>query len=206
VWTHAEIKEEGAGSVKRQDLALDFAERIATEVSASLASGCERIAVAGSIRRRKPVIHDIDLVAIPTFEQSPPRTLFGDCEQVSLLERELTRVASTGRVRIIERGTKAVRLEAIPEEIAIDLYVASAQTWAALLLIRTGSREHNIGLCSLARDLGMQLKADGSGLFRGSEMVARDSEESIFEALGLLYVPPERRETTQSFTRRRALR
>jgi DNA polymerase (family X) len=180
--------------VKTVELPLSQAETLAEELRRILALGCEKIAVAGSIRRRRSKIHDIDMVAIPRYEEGTPRTLFGDRERINVLDAELARLSSEGKVQIIERGPKAVRFNVKPEECAVDLYIASPTTWATLLLIRTGSREHNIHMCTLAKERGMQLKADGSGLFRGSHMVARDSEESIFEALGLPYVPPEKRE------------
>jgi len=84
--------------------------------------------------------------------------------------------------------------------ILIDVYIAAPTTWATLLLIRTGSKAHNIRLCSRARDRGMKLHADGSGLFRLADCedtevrVAGDTEESIFAALGLPYYRPEERE------------
>lgn len=49
--------------------------------------------------------------------------------------------------------------------IGIDIYVATPETWATLLLIRTGSKENNIRLCSLAKRKGWHLKANGDGLF-----------------------------------------
>jgi DNA polymerase (family 10) len=180
--------------MKTHELSLKLADSIAAELCRSLSGGCDKIAVAGSVRRRRPAVHDIDIVAIPKYGEGLPQTLFGDRERISFLDVELTSLESRGMLRTLERGPKAIRLEVAPEEVPVDLYIASPQTWATLLLIRTGSREHNIRLCSLARDLGMQLKADGSGLFRGGAIVARDSEESIFEALGLRYVPPEYRD------------
>ena len=92
---------------------------------------------------------------------------------------------------------------------SLDVYIAKPETWATLLLIRTGSSAHNVMLCKLARAKGMKLHADGSGLFRYVRMVATegavegsleevrivvDSEESIFAALGLKYKKPEERE------------
>ncbi|MBN1366607.1 MAG: hypothetical protein JW967_01600 [Dehalococcoidales bacterium] len=93
-----------------------------------------------------------------------------------------------------------VIIQAPVNRYSVDFYIATPETWATLLLIRTGSREHNIKLCSLARQKGMKLHADGSGLFRVSllesepdERIAGDTEDSIFKALGLPYQEPEER-------------
>jgi DNA polymerase (family 10) len=102
---------------------------------------------------------------------------------------------------------KLIRVElqyGFPVGLMLDIYIATPETWATLLLIRTGSKEHNIRLCSLAKQKGMYLKADGQGLFKannpnpikedpGWERIAGDTELSIFEALGLPYKRPEER-------------
>ena len=78
--------------------------------------------------------------------------------------------------------------------VSVDFYIASPDTWYTLLLIRTGSTEHNIRLTSLAKRRGWHLHASGKGLTNESgERIAGDSEESFFEALGIPYLPPERR-------------
>ena len=95
-------------------------------------------------------------------------------------------------------GQKLIRCEML--QIVLDVYVATLDTWATLLLIRTGSAKHNIKLCTIAKNKGMKLHADGSGLFRftdcqgGESRIAGDTEESIFKALGLDYVAPPKRE------------
>lgn len=152
---------------------------IAHQVIQTLKHSCDFIAVAGSLRRGKPFVNDIDIVCIPRNQG----------EFIVALQ-------SLGKFTM--GGQKNIRVQ-LPH-IMLDVYVADKHTWATLLLIRTGSKSHNIRLCSLAKQKGMQLKADGSGLFRltdcsgASTRIAGDSEESIFKALGLEYVPPERRE------------
>ena len=180
--------------MKTRELSLKIAKSIADQLCTNLTKGCDKIAVAGSIRRRRPFIHDIDIVAVPKYQPGPTETLFGDQVQINLLDVTLNTLVSSGRIRITERGDKAIRLELPSGELPVDVYIARPETWATLLLIRTGSREHNIRMCSLARQLGMQLKADGSGLFRAGTLVAGSSETEIFEALGMTYVTPEYRE------------
>jgi DNA polymerase (family X) len=171
-----------------QDAALQFCSLISR--------ACDRIEIAGSIRRKRPSVHDVDIVAIPRFELTPSTTLFGDSEETSSLERRLCELEAQQLITRTKRGERALQIRFRNLAVPVDLYLASEQTWAAMLLIRTGSREHNIYLCTLAKQLGMQLKADGSGLLKNGQVVASDSEEAIFNALNIPFVAPERREGT----------
>lgn len=161
---------------------LDLAKKLADEVVAILRPYCDRIEIAGSIRRKKPGVNDIDIVLIPNNQG-----------QIAYL------LQSQGRVAM--QGPKLIRVSR--PDIPLDVYIATPETWATLFLIRTGSKDHNIRLCARAKKMGMKLHADGSGLFRLSAQgceyydevrIAGDTEESIFEALGLKYKRPEERD------------
>jgi DNA polymerase (family X) len=79
--------------------------------------------------------------------------------------------------------------------IPVDLYMATPETWTTLLLIRTGSREHNIKLAQRAKELGMKLRASGDGIEDASGQLLRVSaEEELFSLLQIPYTPPERRD------------
>lgn len=152
---------------------LERAQRIAEAVVERLSPHCKKIAIAGSVRRQKPLVNDIDLVLITN-------DLWG-------FHGELTKLGS-----LKMSGKKILRV--MVGSVQIDIYVADEDTWATLLLIRTGSTENNIRLCSLAQRKGWHLAASGDGLFNEKgERVAGDTEESIYEALGLPYQRPEER-------------
>jgi len=154
-------------------IALERAEKIAEAVVKRLSPYCQRIEVAGSVRRKKPQVRDIDLVLIP-----------------SDLWNRHHEIRSMGQVRM--SGNKIMRVMA--GSVQIDLYFASPETWATLLLIRTGSAENNIRLCSLARKREWHLAASGDGLFNEvGQRIAGDTEESIYGALGVPYQRPEQR-------------
>lgn len=152
---------------------LEKAKVIAREVVERLRPYCEKIEVAGSIRRQKPTVRDIDLVVIPRDRWKLDE---------ALMEMGTYKMS----------GLRIARIEM--DSIPLDIYFATPETFATLLLIRTGSVENNIRLATLAKKRGWRLAASGDGLFneRG-ERIAGDSEQSIFNALGLPYQPPERR-------------
>ena len=155
---------------------LEQAIEIANEVVARLKPYCRRIEVVGSIRRRKASIGDIDIVLIPSDAWN--------------LEGEVLALARPFKPKV--SGEKLKRFDYNGAQ--VDLYYASAETWATLLLIRTGSKESNIRLCSKAKRAGWHLAASGAGLFDCTgARVAGDSELSIYNALGLPFKRPEER-------------
>ncbi|MBA7694058.1 DNA polymerase/3'-5' exonuclease PolX [subsurface metagenome] len=152
---------------------LERAQRTAEAIVKRLSPYCSRIEVAGSVRRKKSQVNDIDLVLIPT--------------DLWNFHAELKKL---GQLKM--SGTKIMRV--MVGNTQIDIYVADEATWATLLLIRTGSAENNIRLATLAKKRGWRLAASGDGLFNeNGKRIAGDTERSIYDALGLPWQPPEKR-------------
>jgi DNA polymerase (family 10) len=161
---------------------LEEANVIAERVKQRLILYCQKIEIAGSIRRRKPEVNDIDIVLI-------------DKPEAALVMNNI--LFNIGVVKL--NGPKIKRVYLPEGNITIDIYIATPATWATLLLIRTGSKENNIRLCSLARRKRWHLEASGGGLFDGEgNRIAGDTEESIYEALGVPYQRPEERDGVYS--------
>ena len=157
----------------RGKMTLERAQKVADAVVKRLSPYCQRIEIAGSIRRRKPWVNDVDLVLVP--------------KDLWNLHSELMKL---GQLKM--SGKKIMRV--MVGSTQVDLYIAEPETWATLLLIRTGSKENNIRLCSRAKDMGWHLAASGDGLFNAKgERIAGDSEISIYNALGLPFQRPEER-------------
>ena len=149
---------------------LERAKTIADEVVKRLSPYCQRIEVAGSVRRQKPTVNDIDIILIPSDLWNLSHELMG-LGPAKLRGEKLKRVNYNG--------------------VELDIYCATPETWATLLLIRTGSKESNIRLATLAKKKGWHLAASGDGLFdEKAQRIAGDSEESIYQALGLPYQQP----------------
>lgn len=174
-----------------------FAGSVATEFLDNVAADCERIQVVGSLRRQKPSVKDIDIIAIPKFREIKDDTLFGEPVKENLLDRKLSELCLDAHLILEANGSKIKRFFRAIQKVSvpIDLYIATEITWWTLLLIRTGSREHNIKLASRALELHMQLKADGSGLLTPNGNIMQiHSEEEIFQHLKLPFRLPEERE------------
>jgi DNA polymerase (family 10) len=160
------------------------AARIAIELVNKLCPFCDKIEVAGSIRRGHQDVHDIDLVAIPNEDKILAAGYFGRQHLISAVAQN-----SAGQ----RNGPDMASFKYQGAD--VDIYWATPKSWGTSLLIRTGSKQHNIKLASLAKSKGWQLKASGEGLFGAyKRRIAVDTEESIFTALGLPFIPPGERE------------
>jgi DNA polymerase/3'-5' exonuclease PolX len=175
----------------------EFAMSIADEFLGQIAPFCQRIEIVGSLRRLRRDVHDIDILAIPCVINIPDKGLFGNPKRQNLLELKLGNLCRKNWFAIDPDGPKHKRLlrEEQGETLPVDLYIATEETWWTQLLIRTGSRVHNIKLAQRAQQLDMKLKADGGGLISadGTPIPIR-SEEEIFDHLRLPYKPPNERE------------
>jgi DNA polymerase (family 10) len=135
----------------------------------------ERIDAVGSIRRMKETIGDVDFLVI-SKKPKPIMDFF---------------VSLPGVIKVWGKGsTKAsVRMR---EGFDMDIRVLPKRSYGAALQYFTGSKEHNIALRKIAIDKGLKLSE--YGLFKGPKMVAGESEEEIYEKLGMDWIPPELRE------------
>lgn len=140
---------------------------------------CDKVEICGSLRRLRPEVHDIDLVA--TLKQG----FLLDAMQI---------YATLGPDWKWEMGgAKLVR--GTWRGIPVDIYFADESSWWTLFLVKTGSKPHNIRLADLAKKKGWHLHADGGGLTDGDgKRLAGESEESFFTALGIPFLEPKDRE------------
>jgi DNA polymerase/3'-5' exonuclease PolX len=176
---------------------LCVASEIAEYFAQQIVGTCDRVQIVGSIRRRRMTVKDIDLVVIPRFADAGAQSLFGGTARENLLELRINQLYHKGRFTIESNGVKAKRLiwQLDDDAIPIDIHIGSHETWWTLLLIRTGSRQHNIAMACRAMERHMHLKSDGSGLFSpGGLPLPIHSEEEVFHHLGVEYRPPEARE------------
>jgi DNA polymerase (family 10) len=150
---------------------------LANEVLTQLQSlpEVERANVAGSVRRMKETIGDVDFLVIST---DPARVMDFF-------------VSRAGVVKVWGQGAtkSSVRLK---EGFDMDLRVIPPESYGAALQYFTGSKDHNIALRKIAIDQGYKLSE--YGLFQGPKMIAAETEEEVYQKLGMPWIPPELRE------------
>jgi DNA polymerase (family 10) len=155
---------------------LGKARPIADHVCRFLEGYADRVTFAGSLRRMKEIVHDVDVLAAST---RPDETM------AAFLKFPLVREV------LAQGATKAsVRVD---DDLQIDLRVVDIKSWGAAMHYFTGSKAHNIRMRERAIKMG--LKLNEYGLFDSNDTsIAGATEEEIFEKLGLPYIPPVLRE------------
>lgn len=135
----------------------------------------DRVLAAGSLRRGKDSVGDLDLLVTgaPGNEAMPRFTARGDVQE------------------ILQQGPTRASVH-LKNGMQVDLRMVAPECFGAAAVYFTGSKAHNIALRRLAQERG--LKLNEYGVFRGKERVAGDSEESVYQALGLAQIEPELRE------------
>ncbi len=135
----------------------------------------QKISVAGSVRRRKETIGDVDFLVI----SKNPKKIMDFF------------VSLPGVIRIWGRGAtkSSVRMR---DGFDMDLRVVPEKSYGSALQYFIGSKEHNIATRKIALEKG--LKLNEYGVFRGKKMIAGKTEEGVYKVLGLQWIPPEIRE------------
>ena len=166
---------------------LQKAKAIAEELKELLAPACERVEIAGSIRRRKPEVNDIELLCIPKYMVGVDQL---DRQIGALLVQRILGFRLNKRGSRVY-GPKNKLMVHIPSGIGVDIFSADEQCWPVALVVRTGGERTNKEIAPRAIERGMRFHAYGRGftLSDGSELVCK-SEEDVFRAVGLRYIEP----------------
>ncbi|MEV4097402.1 DNA polymerase/3'-5' exonuclease PolX [Streptosporangium saharense] len=148
-------------------VAMELAERIIASLPA------ERIAYAGSLRRMKDTVGDVDILAVG------PESLM----EVFKAQPYVAEVIASGEKKTSVRTREGLQ---------VDLRLVPAGSWGAAMQYFTGSREHNVHLREIVVKKGWKLSE--YGLFDGDRVVAAEREEDVYRALGMAWIPPVLRE------------
>jgi DNA polymerase (family 10) len=167
-----EIHAGGAGRFKLVT-AAQYAEPLATYLRA--VPGVRRVVVAGSYRRAKETVGDLDILVTAEAE-SPVMARFVAYDEVA-------EVLSHGSTR----SSVVLRCK-----LQVDVRVVQPESYGAALHYFTGSKAHNIAIRRLGQERG--LKINEYGVFKGEARIAGETEESVFQTVGLPFIPPELRE------------
>jgi DNA polymerase (family 10) len=141
--------------------------------------GVVRLEPAGSLRRRRPTIGDLDLLAAT----DDPAALIAALDGLPEVERVLS--AGTDKSSIV-----------LSDGPRVDLMVCPPVAWGTHLVHFTGNKDHNVTLRGMALDRGLSLSEKGFKVVETGELLLDATEEAVYERLGLPWIPPELREHT----------
>ncbi len=160
----------GASRIKRSE-----AELLIQPFLDFLNNKLEKLTVAGSFRRKKETVRDIDLVAVST---NPKQAM-----EIFTTYEEVESILSKGDTR------SSVLLNS---GLQVDLRIMGKEAFGAALMYFTGSREHTVALRTMAQE--RDLKLNEYGIFKGKKVLASADEEEVYKVFDMQYIEPELRE------------
>jgi DNA polymerase (family 10) len=168
---------------------LDVAQRRADELEAHIRGLGKRVAevqAAGSLRRSKETVGDLDLLVTLPEGHSGPRDVEAAGEHI---------LKFPGIHQLLARGENKVSF-VLESGMQVDVRLLPPSQAGAALLYFTGSKEHNVALRSRALKMGYTLNEYALSRLKDEKPVAGRTEEEIYKKLGLDWIPPELRENT----------
>jgi DNA polymerase (family 10) len=161
---------------------LSFAQRVADELIEYLraVTGVEKVTPAGSLRRGRETVGDLDILV----------TGPGAAGALDMF------VAHPKVHEVLGKGPNKASVKYSLEGVQVDVRALPAESYGAALQYFTGSKDHNVALRSRAQKMGMTLNEYGLARVEGGERMASATEEEIYAALGLDWIPPELRENS----------
>lgn len=140
----------------------------------------KKIEVAGSLRRKKETIGDIDiLVACEDKDREKILNFFTNLEDVK---------------EILAKGDTKASVIVKEKDRQVDLRVLKLEEWGSGLQYFTGSKEHNVHLREIAKQKGLKISEYGVFDVITEKKIAGETEESVYNVVGLQWIPPELRE------------
>ncbi len=183
-----------------------LASRVAAQLAGVLAVGCERVAVAGSIRRKEATVGDIEIVAIPRTHRETIRAgLFEDSEvEVDELQVTLDALIADGTLMLHpddpKRGPRYSKLVHVESGIQVDIFSAATDTYGMALLIRTGPAAYSQWVVTEARarryHVAKGYEIHPGGMSCGAipcQPIPTPEEEDVFAVLEIHPTTPESR-------------
>ena len=188
---------------------LETARFIAQGLIKDMRPFCERIEIAGSIRREVEIVKDIELVCVPKIQvEEVPVGLFGETVKVETnLFHQWAMSAGEGRPLWIKTGTS----ETIPwapksdgkywrgverlSRMKIDIFLCTPVNWGAIFLIRTGNADFSQAVVTHGKNINRRF--EGGKLTIAGVPIETPEEEDVFRQLGLRYVEPKMRRSVR---------
>lgn len=170
---------------------------VAKEVQALIEPHCERLIFAGSLRRRKALVGDVEVLYIPKTETRKIDLI--KSAEIDLVAEALRQALDAGiiaprrgRDNLTRWGDSNKLAIHCPSGIAVDFFRADEERWANMLVNRTGSAANNIDICLAAQAKQWTWQPYGAGFFdeANRRVIRAATERDVYELVGLPYREP----------------
>lgn len=164
---------------------------IAQSLMIDLTPYCERLEIAGSIRRAKSEIGDIDLVAVPRYAEPD---MFG-----ALSENHTLDLVDWSKFGKLIKGGHKYKQIALPEGMNLELWIVTPPAqWGVIYLIRTGPEEYGHKMVTVRANYGYMPSnykfKDGAIWNQHNHIIPTPEEKDVFDLFGMKYTEPELRQ------------
>src|SRR5713101_44079 len=167
------------------DVAEETAEKLVSYLR-GFGKPIEAVTPAGSLRRGKETIGDLDLLVTLATGKHTPKAVESISQHIlAMPDIDQTLAQGENKVSFV-----------LKSGLQVDVRILEKESFGAALLYFTGSKEHNVTLRGRANKMGYTLNEYALATLKGERPVARETEEEIYAKLGLDYIPPELRENT----------
>lgn len=140
----------------------------------------KQIELAGSLRRKKETVGDIDLLI--SSKEKDRNKIIARFTSMEISKEVLVKGETKASIILKDTGRQA------------DLRIVNEDEWGAALQYFTGSKEHNVHLRTIAKDKGLKISEHGLFHLKSNRQMAGRTEEEVYHQLGYQYIPPEMRE------------
>lgn len=190
---------------------LEKARAIAEGFKDELETTCDAVEIVGEIRRQRPRIRRIKFLCIPTpiegasipeLEPFDPQQWKREIEEFGdydALDEWFVVMLEHGVVHLpAKEGWTFTRTKRSimhsPSGMPVDILLTDEERWAVALVVATGGTKTIRGIAAAAREKGWRFRSSGDGFDTPGGYITCSTEQEVFEAVGLPYLPPEQRE------------
>lgn len=187
-------------ATEKKKFPLAVAKRVARHLINDLVGCYEKLKIAGSVRREKEEVGDLELLIIPQMGIRNSGDLFGTSESYSRTADRIDQLVDIGRLEYRENakgsttnGEKIKLLRDRAEGIPIDIFLTTKESWYNYLVCRTGPKESNMAIAKRAQSMGLKWEPYSSGFLdkaSGNRIVC-ESEREVFDTVDMPYRDPE---------------
>ena len=174
-------------------LSYSIALALAQTVLIDLAPACQRIEIAGSLRRKKAEIGDIEIVCIPELPKLNQMNWFGDIS--GGLDELLDSLVERRRWKRVKNGPLYKQFDIGPT--TLDLFITTPEKWGMIFCLRSGPADFSHRLVTPRRAGGLcpaYLRVKDGRVWNNGTALPTPEEADVFRALGLDWIEPEKRE------------